>query len=101
MQSAGGEIRTLEGLSHRISTTPFACFSWALRTFCREAKRRIFFAEAKKLVASVPIWRRKKGFLSPAHLTGLWYPCIKVKQEKALNSNDGKHFPVIEWRAKK
>ena len=39
----------------------FCRFPLGLRVFCREAKRRIFFAEAKKDVASVPIWSEQKG----------------------------------------
>lgn len=38
----------------------FCSFPSTLRIFCC-AKRRIFFAEAKKLVASVPTWSEQKG----------------------------------------
>ena len=68
---AGGAILAIRAI-HACVFYHFA-FPSTLRTFCPKAKRRIFFASAKKLVASVPIWSEQNGSSTAKRSTRLSY----------------------------
>jgi len=65
----GERFELSKALGHRISRTDSISAHVSVNAFSR-----------------VPIWSAKKGSLSPAHLTGLWYPCERLGAAKAYIS---------------